>query len=368
MAGYVFKPSYRDKDGNKKQSSVWWIGYSVNGKKQRESAKTRDKKEAEALLARRLAARGQAPAERAAERTTWEELKEVIRQDYKRNQRKSTDRMELSLRHLSDFFEGWKATAIDEAAVERYISKRLDDDKPKSQGGGSYSRATINRELAALRRMLKLAYRQRMVLRVPDITTLAEDNARKGFFSEEQLQDVLEHLHPELRPLAECAFVTGWRKGELLSRNWHHVDFDAGWIRLEPGESKSGEGRQFPLTDRLVSVLTRHRGYKQELERKLGKIIRPLFFRYDGRFEGKRVRNFHKAWSKALEAAGHPERIFHDFRRTAVRNLVRAGVAEKVAMELTGHKTRSVFDRYNIVDEGMLRGAGEQLNRMQGGG
>lgn len=365
MPGRVYKPKYTDKDGNRKEVNVWHIDYSINGKRHRESAKTEDKQEAETLLARRLADRGQVGIQRAAEQTAFADLCELIRNDYERNGRKSDTRLENSISHLETFFDGWSAAAIDEAAVEKYIARRLRDEKPH---GGSYSPATINRELSALKRMLRLGYKQRLVRRMPDISLLKEDNARKGFFSEGQLRDVLSELTPELRPLVETAYITGWRKGELLSRDWRHVDFEESWLYLEPGESKSGEGRQFPLTERLHAILCKHRTTKVRMERKLGKIIQPLFFRYDGRYEGCRVRNFHKAWSQACEDAGHPERIFHDFRRTAVRNLVRAGVPEKVAMELTGHQTRSVFDRYSIVAEDMLRDAGEKLDAMQGGG
>lgn len=365
MAGYVYRPTYRDKEtGEKKESSVWWIGYSIDGKKQRESAKTTSKREAEDLLHKRLADRGQAPAQRRAEKTTFEDLCELIRRDYKRNNRKSLQRLNLSIKHLSGFFSEWIAPAIDRVSVERYVDYRLEQEKPEGQGEGTYSPATVNRELAALKRMLTLAHERNMIQRVPAISTLKEDNARKGFFSEKDLQAVLEELHPELRPLVETAYITGWRKSELLSRDWRHVDFDAGWIRLDPGESKSGEGRQFPMTDRLRGVLEGHRATKRLTEKRLSKVIKPLFFRYDGYYQGQRVRNFYKAWSQALEDAGMPDRIFHDFRRTAVRNLVRAGVPEKVAMELTGHKTREVFDRYNIVSEGMLKDAGRTLDRM----
>lgn len=358
MRGRVYRPTWTDDDGNKRQSETWHKDYTINGQRFRGSLGTTDREEAERKLHKELADRTGASIEKRAEETTFADLCDLIRQDYRRNNRKTGGeggRLERSIGHLEDFFAGWMAPAIDEAAVEQYVAHRLDE---------GYARATINRELSALKRMLRLANKQRMLMRVPDISTLKEDNARKGFFSEAELQALLEHLPVELQPLIETAYITGWRKSELLSRNWAHVDLEAGWLRLEPGESKSGEGRQFPLTDRLRGVLEAHQGMKRYLEKKHGKIIQPLFFRYDGRNETGRIKNFFKPWKRAREKAGCPERIFHDFRRTAVRNLVRAGVPEKVAMELSGHQTRSVFDRYNIVSEEMLADAGRQLDQL----
>ena len=351
MAGYTFKPTYRAADGSKRESAVYWIGYSVNGKKYRESARTERKREAETLLARRLAEKGRAPAQRAAERTSFEDLAELIREDYRRNGRRSGKRLETSIRHLSGSFKGWVVSSIDERAVDQHVTKRL-------KAGAAP--ATVNREIAAFKRMLKLAYRLRMVERMPSIATLTESNARSGFFEEEDLQKVLRHLHPDLRPLIEVAYITGWRKSELLSRDWRHVDFERGWLMLE--DSKNGEGRQFPLTDRLRAVLERQQDRKLALEKRKETIIQPVFFRSGGRFEGQRIVNPNKAWRKAVDAAELGGRIMHDMRRTSVRNLVRAGVPEKVAMMLTGHKTRAVFDRYLIVAEDMLRDAGGKLD------
>ena len=355
MAGYLFRPTYTAKDGSKRESSVWWVGYSVDGKKYRESSRATRKGEAEDFLIRRLAARGQAPAQRAAERTTFEDLAQLIRDDYFENGRKTTGKLERTIRHLATSFEGWRASAIDEAAAKKHVTKRL-------RGGAAP--ATVNHDIAALKRMLRLGYRLRMVERVPDIPTLSLDNARKGFFEEADLQALLAHLPLDLQPLIEVAYITGWRKEELLTRDWRHVDFDAGWLTLET--SKNGEGRQFPLIPRLRAILERQEARRKRLEVRLGAIIQPVFFRSRGRYVGQRIRNPNRAFAKAREAAGMDDRIIHDFRRTAVRNLVRASVPEKVAMELTGHKTRAVFDRYNIVNESMLRDAGSKLQALQG--
>jgi integrase len=91
---------------------------------------------------------------------------------------------------------------------------------------------------------------------------------------------------------------------------------------------------------------------------------RAVFFYTVGKKSGKQITEsgFNKAWRKARIEAGCPGRIPHDFRRTAVRNLVRAGVPERVAMQLTGHKTRAVFERYNIVSAGDLRDAARRLD------
>jgi integrase len=152
---------------------------------------------------------------------------------------------------------------------------------------------------------------------------------------------------------------------EVLTLQWRQVDFKAGIVRLEPDSTKNDEGRTFPF------------GAHQELSQCLeaqrkkapkGKIAPWVFHRAGEPFldeDGAASKPFRDAWKKACKAAGCPGRIPHDFRRTAVRNLVRAGNPEKVAMMLTGHKTRSVFDRYDIVNESDLRRA---VGRLQGTG
>jgi integrase len=152
--------------------------------------------------------------------------------------------------------------------------------------------------------------------------------------------------------------MTGWRtKSELLSRQWRHVDLDAGWLRLDQGEGKTAEGRMFPLTPELRTLLEAQRERVNHLERTTGRIIPWIFIHEDG----SPIKNFRYARAKACRDAGVPGRLVHDFRRTAVRNLERAGVPRSAAMKITGHKTETVYRRYAIVEEGMMREAAEKL-------
>ncbi len=140
---------------------------------------------------------------------------------------------------------------------------------------------------------------------------------------------------------------------------WRQVDLKIGRVVLDPGTTKNDDARIFPLTDELREVLEKQWEITRSLQRER-KIVCPWVFHRDG----TRIKNFYATWRTACKRAGVPGRIPHDFRRTAVRNLVRAGVPERVAMQMTGHKTRSVFDRYNIVSEEDLIEAGKRLDRV----
>jgi integrase len=156
---------------------------------------------------------------------------------------------------------------------------------------------------------------------------------------------------------------TGWRLSEGLSLTWPQVDFTTQVVRLEPGTTKNDQGRTFPFRalPALDTLLHRQRERTRAVEAATGRIVPRVFHDLGQPIWEKR---FYRAWWAAAKAAGiyrewpHPETgkrcrgpIPHDFRRTAVRDLVTAAVPEKVAMEITGHKTRAVFDRYHIVNE-----------------
>ena len=148
------------------------------------------------------------------------------------------------------------------------------------------------------------------------------------------------------RPRSQRSYITGWRRGELRSLRWAQVDWESGTIRLERGTTKSGEPRSFPFAahPRLAELLEERREATHAFERESGSVCPWVFHR-----TGRQVAWYYDAWAAACRKAGMPGRLVHDFRRSAVRNLVRAGVSEQVAMTLTGHKTRAIFDRYHIV-------------------
>jgi integrase len=178
---------------------------------------------------------------------------------------------------------------------------------------------------------------------------------------------VLAHLPAEIAAVIRFAAITGWRiRAEVQRLEWRQVDFDAGEVRLDPGTTKNGEGRVFPMTGELRRVLQAQWAEHERLQT-AGTIFPQVFFREvaDRRGGDKRPREivtFTKAWKVACRAAGCPGRLPHDLRRTAVRSFVRSGTSENVAMALSGHKTRSVFDRYDIVSGDDLREAARRLD------
>ena len=275
--------------------------------------------------------------------------------DYSTNGKRSVEHVRRYVRlHLEPFFGRRRMSTITTSDVRQYIARR------QAQGA---SNATVNRELAVLKRAFTLAIVAGSLSSRPPIPLLRENNARRGFFETEQFAAVRRHLRPDLADFTTFLYVTGWRwRSEVAALRWSQVDVDAGEIRLEPGTTKTGEGRVFPFTAELRTLLERRRVVTREREKTLGRIIPHVFTRKSG----EPIRGLRKAWTTACRTAGVPGRVLHDCRRTAVRNLVRSGVPEKVAMAMVGWKSRQMLDRYNIVSTADLREAARKLDAARG--
>ncbi len=332
-----------------RRGNIWWVKYYRNGRPIRESTGSDKEMEAKRFLKLREGdvATGRLIIPRV-ERVRFEDLAQDYENDYVVNNRRSLPKAKRNVRHLTKFFGGCRVANITTADIRRYITKRQQE---------KASNASINRELTALRRMFNLALQAEKIRHKPHIPNLEENNVRQGFFEEDAYRSVLRHLPDEVRPLASFAYITGWRiPSEVQPLTWAQVDFKGGVVRLEPGTTKNREGRTFPMFPELRALLEAQRGYTDRIQREQGRIIPWVFHR-----QGEPIRTFRRSWLTACRLAGQPWRIPHDLRRTAVRNMVRMGIPERVAMQLTGHKTRSVFERYNIVSEGDLQEAGRKL-------
>ena len=329
---------------------VWWIYYSYHGTVHRESSRSKRRKDAEALYKRRMAEMGRGRLIGPdVEKTSYEDLEQMLLDHYRTNGLRSLARIEGALQHLRGFFARALALEITADRIVRYIVHRQEQ---------KAANATINRELAALRRMFILGERSEKVVKRPHIALLQEHNARKGFLEPDVFHAVVAALPDDLKPLIEVAYISGWRlRSELLTRQWKHVDFKAGWLRLEPGETKNSEGRQFPLIPSLRNVLEAQKVKADNLARETGQIIPWIFFRRNG----EPIKDLYGAWDRACGAAGVAGLVPHDLRRSAVRNLERGGLPRATAMKLVGHKTEAIYRRYAIVVESDLLAGGEKL-------
>jgi integrase len=316
---------------------MFWIRFSRHGRQHAESSRSSRRADAVLLLTQRLADLAPDPSRL---RITVREGLDLVRADYTANRRRSLDGVARRITlHVQPFFGATrKLIQISDGDVRRYVLDR--------QRAGA-ANATINRECAILRRAFRLAR-----VPAPTIALLRENNVRRGFFDAADLARVLAYLPAALRPVIHFAALTGWRvSSEVLPLTWAQVDFAAGEVRLDVGTTKNGDGRVFPLTTALRALLRAQRASAKRWNT-------PYVFHR----QGQSIRSLRRAWTTACRRAGCPDMLLHDLRRSAIRALVRATVPERVAMQMTGHKTRSVFERYNIVSPDDLRLAADRLN------
>jgi integrase len=340
-----------------RRGSRWWVQYCYRGEVRRETSNSTSRADAVRLLKKRLAEMGSGRLLGPdPEKVTLADLRQMLVDDYGLKGNRTTARAEQSFAHVTDHFgEQAKALDVTADALVGYAQRRREAGaKP----------ATVKNELAALRRAFNLAVRAERLPHRPAFPVIEARNRRVGFFERADFERVLANLPEGVAALAEFLYWSGWRKGEALGLEWRNVDEAAGIIRIE--DSKNGEPRTLPYRalPALAAVIDSQRERTSALEQAKGIIVRYVFHR-----GGKPVRDFRRAWVKACVAAGLGRedknaqgkvirrvafRMIHDTRRGAARNMSRAGVPEGVIMALCGWKTRSVFDRYRIVNEADL--------------
>ena len=312
-------------------SRFWWVQYFVRGRIVSESSGFSDKADAENRLKQRI---GEVAAGRRVgpERATVADLCALVIED---NQlRKLRDARHVEWRyasHIEPVLGSLLASRFGSAQVRQYVAQR--------RSGGA-SDATINRELAIVRRGFRLGAQEDppLVQRQPAISMLAKDNVRQGFLEQDQYERLLEELPASLKALFVCGYNTGARKNELRRIQWEQVDVEAGLIRLSAGQTKGKKPRTLPIYGDM----------RRWLERQRESCPAGSLWMFHG--------------THNCPVGNHlPGLLFHDLRRSAVRNMKRAGIQDKVAMEISGHRTHSVFDRYNIVDVADLENAGKRL-------
>jgi integrase len=361
-----------------RQGSMFlWCSYYLRGKEFRESTGETDETKARRFLKRRMDEVG---ADRTGakpfvgpqqERTKVSELLDALEVDM-RLRGKESPQVRSQMKRIRGYFGAWRAVEVTADAVDRYIEKLRE---------AGLKDATINRGTQLLAQAFKLAIERERLSSAPKIRHLSEKgNERQGFFGDADFNAVVDFLPEYLRDFCRFAYLTGWRKGEVSSLLWEDLDGDV--IRLRGENSKNGEGRSIVLEGRLPELIDRRKAARQ-VERGDAVMLSEYIFHLDG----EPVREFRKSWATACVTArvgqfyckkcdqpvsGHSceacnaetyysGRLFHDLRRTGVRNMVRAGIPEKVVMKTSGHKTRAIFDRYNIVNESDLRDAQRKL-------
>lgn len=327
-------------------SRFFQIKFSKDGRVYRESTGTDKISEAKTILQNSLNKLGQGTYSPEAKRVRVSELIEAVLLDYRNNGKRSVDFVEMRWKsHLQPVFGHMLAAHVTSDDIEHYKQKRL------TEGA---SNATINRELAILKRGFHLGMHSTppKVLRVPHFAMLAENNVRVGFVEPAQYDELVAATAKRglgLRAIFECGFTYGWRKSELLNLRVRQVDLLNGTIMLDVGTTKNRKGRTVHMTESVHQLLSTC---------VLGKQADDYVFT---RADGSRIKSLRYTWEKVTAEVGLPNLLFHDLRRTAVRGLVRSGVSEHVAMKISGHKTRSTFDRYDIVSDADLRDAARKL-------
>lgn len=347
-----------------KGSNNWWIRIhrpgQGRGKNDRIPTGTADKATAKAMLAKMEAeVTSGVPVNPKAHTILFAELFDLVLEDYENEGHKTFKHTRgRILNHIAPYFGRVLATTVTAGMIEAYRTHR------RKQGA---KLGTIRRELELIKRAFRLGWK-RYRIAGPEIELPKIQNARQGFFEQVDFARVLEELSDaDYRDFIFCLYVTGWRVGELKGLRRRHVYLANGELRLDPGTTKNGDARCFPMGH--LPVL------RAMFERRLAHpgFADDFVFTYELRGQRRPIGDFAKAFNTACYRAGIPcvtepwsyiepksgkqfsgirvlkcSRTLHDFRRSAARNADNAGVPRTLIMDLMGHRTEAMFVRYRI--------------------
>lgn len=356
------------------RGDIWWCQYYFHGEQIRVSTGETDEKKAGKFLRTKIG-QVEAGVHTDSRNLRYKDLREAY-MDYFQTEKKKSLRFKDgkacldTVARLDDFFSGYRAIEIDAPLIRKFIAEQ----QAKGLADG-----TINRSTSALRRMFYLAQEDGKLTHVPTFPILSEKSAiRKGFIERPQYDALRAALPDYLRLPLALGYFTGMRLSEVLNLRWEQVDFLSGTITLYAGETKSDEGRVIPIPVPLAAALMEQRA-KRPADFPL------VCFRFERSGHAVKLEGFRKAWQSACIRAGlgkmepminssgepvlakprgdrknakaKPRMIFrgtlyHDLRRSFVRNAIRSGVPEKIAMGISGHETREIFDRYAGMNSG----------------
>jgi integrase len=363
--GFLYQPVYT-RNGVKKRSAVWWMAYQTDDGQIRTSTEQTDRQAAYSALARKFGERIEGKIQHSSpERVTFGELFTLVEQDYKRRKLASISNLQDRIRkHLKPLFGDIPVVKLRKADVENFAEKATK----------KLSNATVNRCLSILRRALQVGADQDPPLVTRAIPKwfgkLDEDNVRTGFVTEEMYRSVMPHMAPHVRTAFCIGYHLGMRLGEILGLRWDQVDFAAGVITLEKRQTKGRKARTAPIYGDMRSVL------------EMAREICPMDCLYVIQEAGQRVQSiktaYAAAWKRAQmlvdtgrarksgKALEKPPVLFHDLRRTAATNMIRANVAPERILSIVGWKSMAMLRRYGILDESDAVAVGKQMEQFMG--
>lgn len=342
--GCIFRPTYRDRHGEKRQSSVWWMEYKTHDGKARASTGHTDQAAAYSELAK-LHGRyhsGELIAT-SAEHATIGECLNLLIADYRREKRASLVDVEKRVeKWLRPEFGSMRVVELRKRDIQRFTETLTRELKP----------ASVNKCLANLRRALQLGADEDppLVNRVPRwFGKIEEDNARTGILSPGQYRALRDCLPAHARLVLVIGYHLGMRRGEILGLKWEQVDFAAGVIRLARKQTKAKTARTAPIYGEMRAYLDMAR------ETARGPFV--------VEFEGRRISSIRTAWERACGACGVEDARLHDLRRTAATNMDAAGISRERIKDCVGWKTDAMFARYRIGSDKSAQQTGEEMEK-----